>query len=231
LGTFAENNVEILTPWNWDRGQWETVHLFTQYTGKIAVRSTNSSNNLTVSAYSSINDAKDTLSIALVNRDVNNSQAVKITPKNAKYSDGKVNCYQLSNLPATETFKSSTDNALVSSEIDITGGSIAMSLPKLSVTVVRIPLGVISGIKQVENEKFRIYPNPAKQQVTIETSGLNGETKITISDMSGKLIQTYQLKNSAQTKVSIDISSFEKGSYIVNLYSDNKKYSQKLIVE
>ena len=59
LGTFAENNVELFTPWDWYKGQWEVLHLFTRYTGSIAVSSTSSQNNL-ASAYSSLNAGKDT---------------------------------------------------------------------------------------------------------------------------------------------------------------------------
>ena len=230
LGTFAENNVEIFAPWDWYVGQWEVLHLFTHYTGSIAVSSTSSQNNL-VSAYSSVDAGKNWLSVVLVNRDVTNSQSVNISPENVTFPVEKVNYYQLSNLPSTETFKSATDNALKQSEATITGGSIALTLPKLSVTAVRIPLKAGLGIKEIEETKFRLYPNPAQGQVMIEASGLNGKTKIILSDITGKMIKTVQAGNNDLMKIPVDISGLDKGIYFVKLYCNNKNYSQKLIVE
>jgi hypothetical protein len=141
LGTFAENNVELFTPWDWYAGQWEVLHLFTHYTGSIAVSSTSSQNTL-VSAYSSLNAKKDTLSVVLVNRDVTNSQLISLSPQNISVQDQPVSVYQLSNLPTTETFISATQNALKQSNTTISHGSLTLTLPKLSVTAVQIPLNL-----------------------------------------------------------------------------------------
>jgi len=233
LGTFAENNVELFTPWDWNIGQWETLHLFTHYTGTIAVSSTSSKEN-PVSAYSSINAVKDTLSVVLVNRDVANSQTVNIyipvpTCSCPHYApDTKATCYQLSNLPSTETFISATQNALKQSEVTNDNG-FTLVLPKLSVTAVQIPLIITDAVGQIETTNFRLYPNPAKNEVLVETPGLSGLSKITICDMSGKTIKTVQAENTGSTK--IDLSELDKGIYIVKLGNNNKNYSQKLIVE
>jgi len=223
LGTFAQNNVELFSPWEWDIGQWETLHLFTHYTGSIAVSSTSSNDN-TVSAYSSLNVAKDTLSIVLVNRDAANAQSVNITPANTAIPVETVSCYQLSSLPATETFVSATQNALKHTETAVNNNSIALTLPKLSVTAVQIPLKLNSGIRKIEETKFRLYPNPAKEQVIVETAGLNGT--IAICDASGETVKSVQVADN-QTKIPIDVSALAKGLYIVKF----KDYSQKLIVE
>ena len=230
LGTFAENNVEIFAPWDWNVGQWEVLHLFTHYTGSMAVSSTSSQNDL-VSAYSSVDAGKNWLSVVLVNRDVTNSQSVNISPENVTIPVETVSCYQLSNLPSTETFVSATNNALKQSSATVSNNSVALTLPKLSVTVVRIPLKAGLGIREIEGTKFRLYPNPAQGQVMIEAPGLIGKTKITISDITGKMIKTVQAGNSDLMKIPVDISGLGKGIYFVKLYCNNKNYSQKLIVE
>ena len=230
LGTFAENNVELFAPWYWDVGQWETLHLFTHYTGSIAINSTSSQDNQ-VSAYSSLNAGKDTISVVLVNRDVQNSQSVVISPKNVSIPVGKVSCYQLSNLPSKETFVSAAQNALKKSEASVNNGSIALTLPKLSVTAVQIPLKSSVGIRQLEKETaFRLYPNPTEREVMIEAPGINGATEIAICDMTGKTVKSIQISSNPM-KASVDISDFEKGIYIVKLCNNNKEYSQKLIVK
>lgn len=230
LGTFAENNVELFTPWDWYVGQWEVLHLFTKYAGTIAVAST-SSQNERVSAYSSINSDKDRLFIVLVNRDVTNSQAVNVSLENVILAGEKALCYQLSNLPSSETFISASKNSLKSSETTISNNTLTLTLPKLSVTAVQIPLKSTSGIKEVKETVFRLYPNPAKHQVFVETSGLTGNACITICDLTGKTVKTIHPENGNEIKIPVDISNFEKGFYIVNLHSNQRIYSQKLMVQ
>jgi len=237
LGTFAENNVELFTPWDWYIGYWEVMHLFTRYAGTIAVRSTSSLNNV-VSAYSSINTKKDTLTVILVNRDVNNSQSVVVSLQGAASTMRSVPYYRLSNLPAKqETFISKENNALQKGSMDISknnGDSFSMTLPKLSVTAVTIPLETSStGILHLpKNTIFNLYPNPATQQVKLVSEGTAGDATITITDISGNSLQTVPAKAKGnKIETTIDVSSFEKGVYIVGLSINHKNYSQKLIVE
>ena len=237
LGTFAENNVEVFTPWEWYKGQWEVMHLFTHYAGTIAVRSSSTFNN-TVSAYSSINAKKDTLTVILVNRDVNNEQTVSVSLQNAESTMRSVSFYRLSNLPANqETFVSKENNALQKANVDINknnGDSFSMTLPKLSVTAVQIPLEKsFTGKKDLPVKKtFDLFPNPASNKVKLVSELLNGSAIITIADMSGRIVKTVQIKEKGgKIDTDIDISSFEKGVYIVSFSLNDKKYSKKLVVE
>jgi len=233
LGTFAENNVEIFTPWDWYKGQWEVLHLFTRYTGNIAVNSTSSLNN-TVSAYSSLNTDKDMLSVVLVNRDINNEQSVEVSLQNATSTMRGVSFHRLSNLPANrETFVSKENNALQTGYVDINNGNnFSMTLPKLSVTVVQIPLGDYLSVNQdlSDNVIFNLFPNPATLQTKLVTRGLMYDATITVSDMLGRTLKTIQA-NGGKTETTIDVSAFEKGVYLVKLYNGNGSYGQKLIVE
>ena len=156
------------------------------------MRSTSSQNN-TVSAYSSINAGKDTLSIVLVNRDMSNNQPVRISPVNTTPADSKVYCYQLFHLPETETFVSATQNALKHSETTVNNGTITLALPPLSVTALRIALQSTVGNQPVEETKIRLYPNPAQGYLIVDTSGLEGIIHLTISDMTGKIVKSSSL--------------------------------------
>jgi len=229
LGTFAENNVELFSPWEWDIGQWETLHLFTHYTGSIAVSSTSSLDTL-VSAYSSLNAGRDTLSVVLVNRDVTNAQSVNILLKNTLIPDEQVFYYQLSNLPSAETFVSATQNALKQNEATVNNNSIALTLPKLSVTAVQVPLKSNTGIVKMGETKFRLYPNPAKGQVVIETSGLNGKTKVTICNTIGETVKSVQVSGSS-TKNVVDVSSLTPGVYFVRIQSGSTIQVNQFIKE
>ncbi|MDR1370582.1 MAG: T9SS type A sorting domain-containing protein [Dysgonamonadaceae bacterium] len=225
LGTFAENNVEIFTPWDWYVGQWEILHLFTHYAGTISVQSASSLNEK-VSAYSSLNVNKDMLSVVLVNRDVTNSQTTNITLENITSLSERISYYQLSNLPATETFKSSSDNALKTGNSTINNRTVSLTLPKLSVTVVRIPIkSLLSDIREIAKPDIRLYPNPAKNQLTV-TSELESPTTLNFTDMTGQIIKTVLLPEKT-----IDVSNLKKGIYIVRIQNRTTNYSQKLIIE
>ena len=70
-----DNGVEIFTPWTWGDGMYETVHLFSRYGHENRVQSTSSNDSL-VSAYSSISNKGDSLTVIFVNRAEKDAQDV-----------------------------------------------------------------------------------------------------------------------------------------------------------
>ncbi len=83
-----------------------------------------------------------------------------------------------------------------------------------------------ASIENNENN-FSVYPNPANDMIKVilpETS-----QKIEILDISGKII--YQSENNNLNELNINISNWESGLYILNVYSNNSIQTQKLIVE
>jgi hypothetical protein len=135
LGTFANNGVELFSPWNWSIGMWETLHLFSRNAKKYSVSSTSSLEN-TVSAYSSVNENADSLTIMLVNRDMSASRTVTINLSNFNVANGNYNTLQLSSLPATETFVSHTQNALQANTVTVNSNSLTITVPALSTTAI-----------------------------------------------------------------------------------------------
>jgi len=122
LGIFANNGVEFFSPWNWSIGMWETLHLFSRNAKKYSVLSTSSLEN-TVSAYSSVNENADSLTVMLVNRDMAASRTVTINLSNFNVANGNYTTLQLSSLPATETFVSNTQNALKQNTVAVNSNS------------------------------------------------------------------------------------------------------------
>jgi len=135
LGTFANNGVELFSPWNWSVGMWETLHLFSRNAKKYSISSTSSLEN-TVSAYSSINENADSLTVIVVNRDMSSSRSVTINLNNFNVANGSYQTLQLASLPATETFVSHTQNALKSSTVQVNSNSFTISAPSLSTTAI-----------------------------------------------------------------------------------------------
>jgi hypothetical protein len=135
LGTFANNGVELFSPWNWSIGMWETLHLFSRNAKKYSVLSTSSLEN-TVSAYSSVNENADSLTVILVNRDMTISRTATINLSNFTVANGNYKTLQLSSLPATETFVSHTQNALKESTVAVNSNSLTITVPALSTTAI-----------------------------------------------------------------------------------------------
>ncbi len=74
-------------------------------------------------------------------------------------------------------------------------------------------------------EKFLLYPNPAKNTVTIKS--LETDFSLQIYDLNGKLIVNTQ-KVEANT---IDVSSFAKGTYVFKILTKENVSVQKVIIE
>ncbi|MBV7267884.1 T9SS type A sorting domain-containing protein [Winogradskyella luteola] len=78
-------------------------------------------------------------------------------------------------------------------------------------------------------KKINIYPNPAKNSITINYEFQTNDSKIIIYDLSGRLVNQTMLSNNNNI---IDISGLNSGVYIVNLIEDDTKTGfKKLIVE
>ena len=70
-------------------------------------------------------------------------------------------------------------------------------------------------------EKPKVYPNPAKDLITIETGHLNfNDINFKIFDLAGKSV--YQSNLNAE-KIDVDISFLNPGIYYLTIYSDKLK--------
>lgn len=75
--------------------------------------------------------------------------------------------------------------------------------------------------------EIRIYPNPAKNSLTISFENNNSST-IQIVDITGKIVLTKKL---IKTIERLDISSLQNGMYFIKIQSNEKDFVQKLIVK
>ena len=93
--------------------------------------------------------------------------------------------------------------------------------------VLKLGYEISAGINEGFTDNFTIYPNPLVDEVTIELSKTCNETKITITDFSGReIMTTYCLGNS----ITLDMSTKMAGSYFLTIEQNNLKY-QKIIIK
>ncbi|WP_412850402.1 T9SS type A sorting domain-containing protein [Chryseobacterium sp. PMSZPI] len=89
----------------------------------------------------------------------------------------------------------------------------------------KITLQVLGTTETDKASKVKIYPNPAGDLVTIDTSPLKNASA-RLYDTSGKLIKSTPLKSGKNT---LNVSELPKGNYITEILSPEGNTSQKLI--
>jgi len=135
LGVFANaGDVEVFTPWNQYDGMFETIHLFTRYAKSNSVSASSSLDSL-VSAYASLNDAGDSMTVILVNRDLQGARTATVNLSGFAHGGTWAPTFRLADLVG-ETFKSKTQNALYANGVTISQNAFTLALPKASVQAV-----------------------------------------------------------------------------------------------
>jgi hypothetical protein len=81
-----------------------------------------------------------------------------------------------------------------------------------------------SSIDNVLTTSFGVFPNPSSTSVSIEFEEPN---ILSIFTLSGKKVY----KKFSDSRHNIDLQSFSKGIYILEIQSDYKKYRKKLVVQ
>ena len=80
------------------------------------------------------------------------------------------------------------------------------------------------------NNELALYPNPAHDLVNVIFNSNDVNNRLNIYDISGRAINSIDMKEAGFNNVSIDLSNYPKGLYLVELVSGNKRMKQKLIV-
>ncbi|SEP03710.1 Por secretion system C-terminal sorting domain-containing protein [Flavobacterium sp. CF108] len=232
LGTFANNGVELFSPWNWSVGMWETLHLFSRYAKDYSVSSTSSLEN-TVSAYTTVNQAADAMTVIIVNKDMNASRTVTVNLNNFAIENGNFETLQISGLPATETFVSHTTNALKKSSVNVSSNSFTITVPALSTTAVLIKTASLS-VDKVNtlpgSGGVMIYPNPVNDKLNIKfDSAITEPTQIAVYNIAGQKLKVFTVNN-GQELHTLDVSGFSAGSYFLSVKNNSYKKSIPFII-
>ena len=240
LGTMQDNGVEIFTPWTWGDGMYETVHLFSRYGHPNRVQSTSSNDSL-VSAYSSISNKGDSLTVIFVNRAEKDAQEINLDLANFA-SDGTVKTLTLQNLKG-ETFVSHTSNALKENAVEAktqgettpaTGYSInrfKMTLPAKSITAVLLTTTTPKQIDAIAPTRSALTGNLLHHE-----NGNwfidNGSGKVRRINVFNSLGQNVlQIQQPARGNFRIASEVLGRGNFIVRIGTAGGTQMQKITVK
>jgi hypothetical protein len=232
LGLFANNGVEYFTPWSWMTGMWESLHLFSRNAKEYSVSSTSSLEN-TVSAYTTITENADSTTVIIVNRDTKAAQNVVVNLNGLIISNGTYNTLQLASLPATETFKSDTDNALKKGSIAVASNSFTIYVPALSTTAVLLK-SEPNAVTEIKNrlDEMKLYPNPVETELFISLGAtVAEETQITIFDQQGRRVKVIDTNFNGSSAIKIDISSLHQGYYFLSVLNSQNTTTKSFVVK
>jgi len=88
---------------------------------------------------------------------------------------------------------------------------------------------VATGINEIKNTTFSIYPNPVKSELFIK-SDLQIK-KVEICDISGRVVETWHAASLQNGLQKLSVSALSQGIYIVKIYTENGLVIRKVMKE
>jgi len=95
----------------------------------------------------------------------------------------------------------------------------------------QIPLVLEESITDVEEpayEDLELYPNPAKENITITIPGEQSDYHIQIVDMQGRIVHAGSVRNHDGIML-IDVEQYSPGLYHINLVGENALYIGRFV--
>ena len=86
----------------------------------------------------------------------------------------------------------------------------------------------LSASQQAIKNNISVYPNPAREQLTI--TPISKGTEITIKDLKGRTIHSQTIKNN-QEKTTIDIGNIQTGSYLIHITGKKGEVHREMFIK
>jgi len=94
------------------------------------------------------------------------------------------------------------------------------------------PLAGVNMMQTVNGNDVNIYPNPSHGMVNVSVNGPNAQDiTMTVFDLIGNSISSQILNVNGLTNASINLTSYPKGVYLVQLSSNTETITKKLIIQ
>ncbi len=122
-----------------------------------------------------------------------------------------------------------TNNVIATLNIfmSVTGEPISFATPHVDPMEGVVTVDQLGHVPTVE-----AYPNPARDYVTIELNGFEGETSVTLSDGNGRSLTTTNINIDSDTTpiVRINTSDYAQGVYMVTARSNDVIVTKRVVI-
>jgi len=98
---------------------------------------------------------------------------------------------------------------------------------------ISMTLGGLVSTQELSDENLvNIFPSPASEKVNVELSlvELSENVSVEITDMAGSRAGLYKFSNIQRDNLSIDVSEYTSGMYIMNVRTDAGMISKKISI-
>ena len=96
-------------------------------------------------------------------------------------------------------------------------------------TTATVTVNTSVGIAQLTNDlPFTIFPNPAKNEVTVDAVAIDKETTMVLEDILGQTLVTRTINPASSTTV--DLTNYSNGVYFIELQQSGKRAVKKFII-
>ncbi|QKG54450.1 T9SS type A sorting domain-containing protein [Hymenobacter sp. BRD67] len=110
-------------------------------------------------------------------------------------------------------------------------GSFTSVLGQVRGGIVRlIPGTVTATLSATAAQALVVYPNPARQQLTVVLPALTQPTQATLLSLTGQVLRQWALP-ARQAEASLDLSTVAAGIYVLRIPGPMGMYQQKVVVE
>jgi len=86
-------------------------------------------------------------------------------------------------------------------------------------------------VKEVEEQYFMMYPNPARDQITISNNGNSPVVNIRLLDNTGRLVKSEQLVITKGNNHVMNVSELAQGNYTVEILTEGNVEHHNLIIQ
>lgn len=128
---------------------------------------------------------------------------------------------------ALSTTTSSLAGGLFISNESVTGTTSFIGLAQATPSneLFSLELTSTASVNSTQNLALEIYPNPAQNQVTINT-GVQGNKDVVVYDITGKKVMAANMKSNK-----LDVNTLNAGIYIIEVTQNGNSNTQKLIIK
>jgi hypothetical protein len=79
-------------------------------------------------------------------------------------------------------------------------------------------------------KSFEVYPNPGSGKLNLDITGLSGENKIDVFNLTGMLVFSESRIMKDFENINLDLSQLQKGLYLIRISSGNTSLIKKIVI-